>query len=75
MQGFGISGLGYYEAYINGQKQVIMYWIRVDKLQQAVFAAVYDITKHICNGANAAGIMLGNGWTTPLARCQEVCIA
>ncbi|MBX3253202.1 MAG: family 78 glycoside hydrolase catalytic domain [Chitinophagaceae bacterium] len=58
-----ISGLGYYEAYINGQKAgdhvLDPGWTNYSK--QCLYA-VYDITKHMRNGANAVGIMLGNGW-------------
>ncbi|MBX2925345.1 MAG: family 78 glycoside hydrolase catalytic domain [Chitinophagaceae bacterium] len=58
-----ISGLGYYEAYINGQKVgdhvLDPGWTNYSKQYLYI---VHDITQHMRNGANAAGIMLGNGW-------------
>jgi len=62
-----ISGVGYYEAYLNGNK------IGNDLLQpgfttwkKQVLYSVYDITTMIKKGKNTAGIMLGNGWWNPL---------
>lgn len=62
-----VSGIGYYEAYLNGNK------IGDDLLQpgfttwrKQVLYSVYDITAMIKRGKNAAGIMLGNGWWNPL---------
>ncbi|GLU51380.1 family 78 glycoside hydrolase catalytic domain [Dyadobacter frigoris] len=58
-----ISGLGYYEAYLNGQKigdhMLDPGWTAYQK--QALYV-VYDITGSVKSGENAAGIMLGNGW-------------
>jgi len=58
-----ISGLGYYEAYLNGKKvgdhMLDPGWTAY---QQQVLYTVYDITRDIRSGTNAAGIMLGNGW-------------
>lgn len=64
-----ISGLGYYEAYLNGQKvgdHVLDPGLTAYSKQ--VLYSVYDITSQVRNGTNAAGIMLGNGWynTLPL---------
>ncbi|SIN84478.1 family 78 glycoside hydrolase catalytic domain [Chitinophaga niabensis] len=64
-----ISGLGYYEAYLNGQKigdHVLDPGLTAYRKQ--VLYTVYDITSQVRNGINAAGIMLGNGWynTLPL---------
>jgi alpha-L-rhamnosidase len=64
-----ISGLGYYEAYLNGQKigdHVLDPGLTAYSKQ--VLYSVYDITSLIRNGINAASIMLGNGWynTLPL---------
>ncbi|HWK07433.1 MAG TPA: family 78 glycoside hydrolase catalytic domain [Puia sp.] len=64
-----ISGLGYYEAYLNGEKigdhLLDPGWTTYEK---TVLYTVYDITDKIRDGDNAAGIMLGNGWfnTLPL---------
>ncbi|MRG44143.1 Bacterial alpha-L-rhamnosidase [Chitinophaga sp. SYP-B3965] len=64
-----ISGLGYYEAYLNGQKigdHVLDPGLTAYSKQ--VLYTVYDITPQVRNGVNAASIMLGNGWynTLPL---------
>lgn len=62
-----ISGLGYYEAYINGQKigdHVLDPGFTTYAKQ--VQYAVYDISSLIKKGNNVAGIMLGNGWWNPL---------
>lgn len=62
-----ISGAGYYEAYINGQKlgtQVLdPGWTTYHK---SVLYAVHDITPLMKPGQNVAGIMVGNGWYNPL---------
>jgi len=62
-----ISGLGYYEAFINGKKAGdhmldpgwTSYTLRVPY-------TTYDITDLLRQGSNACGIMLGNGWYNPL---------
>lgn len=62
-----ISGVGYYEAYINGKKigdHVLDPGFTTYKKE--VLYAVYDITPMIKNGKNVAGVMLGNGWYNPL---------
>lgn len=62
-----ISGLGYYEAYINGKKigdNVLgPGWTTYRK---QVLYSVYDIAPLLSKGRNAAGVMLGNGWWNPL---------
>jgi alpha-L-rhamnosidase len=62
-----ISGLGYYEAFINGKKvgdRVLdPGWTSYSK---QVLYSTYDITTHLQKGMNAAGVMLGNGWYNPL---------
>jgi alpha-L-rhamnosidase len=62
-----ISGLGYYEALINGRKagdQVLdPGWTAYGK---EVLYAVHDVTTHFRSGTNAIGIALGNGWWNPL---------
>lgn len=62
-----ISGLGYYEAYLNGQKigdHVLDPGFTAYKKQ--VLYTVYDITTQVRNGTNTANIMLGNGWYNAL---------
>jgi len=62
-----ISGVGYYEAYLNGKKigdRVLDPGWTTYKKQ--VLYSVFDITPEISRGQNVAGIMLGNGWWNPL---------
>jgi len=62
-----ISGLGYYEAYLNEQKIG-------DHVLDPGFTAygkqvpylTYDVTPMLLRGDNTFGIMLGNGWYNPL---------
>ncbi|HEY5562261.1 MAG TPA: family 78 glycoside hydrolase catalytic domain [Clostridiaceae bacterium] len=58
-----ISGLGYYELYINGSKigdEVLTPgFTRYDK---TVLYNVFNITDEFVNGENVIGIILGNGW-------------
>lgn len=61
-----ISGLGYYEAYLNGKKiggRVLDPGFTTYKKE--VLYSVYDLTD-MHNGKNVIGIMLGNGWWNPL---------
>ncbi|MGV3762204.1 family 78 glycoside hydrolase catalytic domain [Parapedobacter sp.] len=62
-----ISGLGYYEAYLNGAKvgnRVLEPgWTAYD---EQVLYSVYDVTDQLHKGANRVGVMLGNGWYNPL---------
>lgn len=62
-----ISGLGYYEAYLNGKKVsgniLDPGWTAYGK---EVLYVVHDVTKLLKQGENNAGIMLGNGWYNPL---------
>lgn len=62
-----ISGLGYYEAYLNGKKVgdhvLDPGWTAYSK---EVLYVAYDVTDLLQKGENAAGIMLGNGWYNPL---------
>ena len=57
------TSLGLYEFHINGQRIGDQFftpgWTNFDKRLQY---QVYDVTSHLQNGSNAAGIMLGNGW-------------
>ncbi|MBN1479444.1 family 78 glycoside hydrolase catalytic domain [candidate division KSB1 bacterium] len=58
-----ISGLGYYEMYLNGKKVgdhlLDPAFTRYDK---RVLYVTYDVTEMIRDGENAVGVMLGNGW-------------
>lgn len=62
-----ISGVGYYEAYINGEKVsdhvLDPGWTTYKK---QVLYAVHDVTSMVKRGQNVVGIMLGNGWWNPL---------
>lgn len=62
-----ITGLGYYEAYLNGKK------ISENVLdpgfttyRKEVLYVVHDIAKYLKSGGNVIGVMLGNGWWNPL---------
>ncbi len=58
-----ICGLGYYELRINGAKIGSSYldpgWTTFDKRD---LYATYDVTANLHRGANAVGVMLGEGW-------------
>ena len=62
-----ISGLGYYEAYLNGRKSgdhmLDPGWTTYRKQVQYV---VHDIGPMLKIGRNVIGVMLGNGWWNPL---------
>lgn len=62
-----ISGLGYYEAWLNGKKignrELDPGWTNYSK---TVLYSIYDITGSIKTGDNAIGVLLGNGWYDPL---------
>jgi alpha-L-rhamnosidase len=62
-----VSGLGYYELRLNGQKvgdhELDPGWTSYDK---RVFYAVYDVTECLQAGENAVGMLVGNGWYNPL---------
>ena len=62
-----ICGLGYYEAFINGEKvgnNVLDPGWTAHKAQ--ALYVVHDITGMLKKGQNVAGVMLGNGWYNPL---------
>ncbi|HTE33395.1 MAG TPA: family 78 glycoside hydrolase catalytic domain, partial [Chryseolinea sp.] len=62
-----VSGLGYFEAYLNGKKvgdHVLDPGWTTHKKE--VLYVVHDITPLVKTGKNVAGIMLGNGWWNPL---------
>jgi len=62
-----ISGLGYYEAYLNGEKigdhRLDPGWTQYAK---TVYYAAHDVTELVREGENVLGAMLGNGWYNPL---------
>jgi alpha-L-rhamnosidase len=62
-----ITGLGYYEASLNGKRVgdhvLDPGWTDVDK---RVSYSVYDVTKLLSSGTNCLGVMVGNGWYNPL---------
>lgn len=62
-----ISGLGYYEASLNGERVGDRYldpgWTNYAR---RVLYSTYDITAQVRAGKNCIGVMLGNGWYSPL---------
>jgi len=64
-----VSGLGYYELYINGRKVG-------DNVLDPAFTAydkrvlyvTHDITDYLGDSVNAVGVMLGNGWYNMFSR-------
>lgn len=58
-----IAVAGLYELYINGQRvgdhRLDPMYTRFDRRNLYV---TYDVTAHLQNGANALGVLLGNGW-------------
>ncbi len=62
-----ISGLGYYEASLNGSRVgdhvLDPGWTRVEK---RVLYSIYDVTSSLKKGSNCLGVMVGNGWYNPL---------
>jgi len=62
-----ITGLGYYEAYLNGNRigdsVLEPAWTNYAK---HIFYSVYDVMPHLQQGANCIGVNLGNGWYNPL---------
>jgi len=62
-----ISGLGYYEASLNGERvgdRVLdPGWTAYDR---RVYYSAYDVTGLLRNGENVLGVTLGNGWYNPL---------
>jgi len=57
-----VSGLGYYELYLNGQKigNRVLDPALTD-YDKRVFYVTYDVTGQIKQGGNAVGVILGNG--------------
>jgi alpha-L-rhamnosidase len=62
-----VSGLGYYELRLNGQRvgdhMLDPGWTTYSK---RVLYSTYDVTDQLKRGSNALGVMLGNGWFNPL---------
>lgn len=62
-----ISGLGYYEASLNGHRVgdhvLDPGWTAYD---HRVLYSTYDVTDQVRSGANCLGVTLGNGWYNPL---------
>ena len=58
-----ISGVGYYELRINGEKAgrnvLDPAWTTYDK---RILYATYDVTRRLQRGRNAVAVMLGHGW-------------
>jgi len=72
-----ITGLGYYELYVNGvrvgDRKLDIGWT---DYRVRVLYSTYDVTEYLKSGENAVGIMIGNGWwgqglkESPRARLQ-----
>jgi len=62
-----VSGLGYYELYLNGSRvgdhMLDPGWTTYSK---RTLYSTYDVTEQVKRGGNAVGVMLGNGWFNPL---------
>ena len=58
-----ISGLGWYELYLNGRRvgDHVLDPATSDYAQRVLYVT-YDVTDLLQTGANAVGVMLGNGW-------------
>ncbi|MEO1052837.1 MAG: family 78 glycoside hydrolase catalytic domain [Bacteroidota bacterium] len=58
-----ITGLGYYELYLNGDKvgDHVLDPLFTD-YQRTVHFVTYDVTEHLQHGTNAIGVILGNGF-------------
>ncbi len=58
-----VSGLGYFELYLNGDK-VGDHLLdpKVTRYDRRVLYVTYDVTGQVREGCNAIGVMLGNGW-------------
>jgi len=62
-----ITGLGYYEAHLNGEsigdRVLDPTWTVYSK---RVFYSTYDVTELLRDGTNSLAVTLGNGWYNPL---------
>lgn len=83
-----VSGLGYYELYLNGEKvgdEVLapaqtnygkrdlpsLIYHYDDQSTTRVFYNTFDVTKHLLQGKNVLGMILGNGWYNQRDRTVE----
>ena len=64
-----ICGLGYYELYLNGKRvgDHVLDPAFTD-YDRRVMYSTYDVTGQLAKGANAVGVILGNGWFNPITR-------
>ena len=62
-----VCGLGYYELYLNGKRvgDHVLDPAFTD-FDKRVLYATYDVTPQLLAGANAMGVILGNGWFHPI---------
>jgi alpha-L-rhamnosidase len=62
-----VTGLGYYELRLNGERVgdhlLDPGWTTYSK---RVLYSTYDVGRHLKRGANAVGLVVGNGWYNPL---------
>jgi alpha-L-rhamnosidase len=62
-----VSGLGFYELYINGKKVNDQYInVAPYDYDKAVPYQVHDVTQFLHGGTNAIGVILGNGYFNPV---------
>lgn len=62
-----ISGLGYYQLYVNGRR--VGHHVLdpgFTDYDKRVLYVTYDVTQLLQSGANAVGVILGNGWYHPI---------
>ena len=58
-----ITGLGFYELFINGERVSDEYLNPAfSDYQKRVYYNTYDVMDYVHNGKNAVGVILGNGW-------------
>ncbi|PHN08268.1 family 78 glycoside hydrolase catalytic domain [Flavilitoribacter nigricans] len=62
-----IVGLGYYEAYLNGEKTgaAVLDPGWTDYGERTLYST-FDVREQLHTGANTLGVMLGNGWYNPM---------
>ena len=62
-----VSGLGYYEAFLNGKKVgnklLEPGWTNYSK---RILYSTYNVTPYLTEGNNCIGMVLGNGWYNPM---------
>ena len=64
-----VSGLGYYELFINGKRvgDKVLNPAKTNYRKEVLYDS-YDVNALLKNGINAVGIHLGNGWFNPLKK-------